>query len=141
MAAISPIASASDIQMDYMKLLITQMRNQNPMEPMDNSDMASQLAQFSQLQQLEKMNSNFDAVNSNFAKTLDAANRSYANSLIGKEVSFATEAEDKSLKAVSGTVKEVYNDPEKGLLLSVESDDGTDYTMSLNAILSVKDKI
>ena len=36
----SEIASASSIQMDYMKLLITQLQNQNPLEPMDNNEMA-----------------------------------------------------------------------------------------------------
>ncbi|GAI50373.1 unnamed protein product [marine sediment metagenome] len=52
-------SSASNIQMDYMKLLITQLQNQNPLEPLDNNEMASQLAQFSQLQQLETMNNSF----------------------------------------------------------------------------------
>jgi len=53
--------SASSIQADYMKLLVTQLQNQNPLEPLDNNEMASQLAQFSQLQQLESMNSNFES--------------------------------------------------------------------------------
>ena len=75
----SAINSASNIQMDYMKLLITQLQNQNPLEPMDNNQMASQLAQFSQLQQLESMNSNF-------ANVLSSTERNYANSLIGKEI-------------------------------------------------------
>ena len=59
------IASSSDIQLDYMKLLVTQLRNQNPLEPMDSNDMASQLAQFSQLQQLELANGNLSSINSN----------------------------------------------------------------------------
>ena len=75
----SAINSASDIQMNYMKLLITQLQNQNPLEPMDNNDMASQLAQFSQLQQLETMNSSF-------ADVLSATEQNYANSLIGKDI-------------------------------------------------------
>ncbi|MHC4424212.1 MAG: flagellar hook capping FlgD N-terminal domain-containing protein, partial [Planctomycetota bacterium] len=52
MSLVSSTASASDIQMDYMKLLITQLQNQNPLEPLSNNEMASQLAQFSSLQQL-----------------------------------------------------------------------------------------
>ncbi|MHC4241200.1 MAG: flagellar hook assembly protein FlgD, partial [Planctomycetota bacterium] len=79
--------SASNIRMDYMKVLITQLQNQNPLEPLDNNEMASQLAQFSQLQQLESMNSNF-------AKVLAITNHSYANSLIGKDVTvFAQDTE------------------------------------------------
>ena len=34
---------------DFMKLLITQMRYQDPMNPLDGSQFASQLAQFSSL--------------------------------------------------------------------------------------------
>ena len=68
----SIINTASNIQMDYMKLLVTQLQNQNPLEPMDNNQMASQLAQFSQLQQLESMNSNF-------ANVLSTTERNYAN--------------------------------------------------------------
>jgi len=74
MSSVSGISTASDIQMDYMKLLIAQLRNQNPLEPLDNNEMASQLAQFSALQQLESMNSSF-------AEVLTLTNRSYANSL------------------------------------------------------------
>ena len=59
MASTSEITSASNIQMDYMKLLITQLQNQNPLEPLNNNEMATQLAQFSQLQQLESMNESF----------------------------------------------------------------------------------
>ncbi len=45
----SAVTSSSKIQTDYMKLLVTQLQNQNPLEPLDNNEMASQLAQFSQL--------------------------------------------------------------------------------------------
>ena len=45
-------ASSGTIQADYMKILIEQLRHQNPLEPMNNNEMASQLAMFSQLQQV-----------------------------------------------------------------------------------------
>jgi len=128
--SISSIASASDIQMDYMKLLVTQLQNQNPLEPLDNNDMAAQLAQFSQLQQLESMNSSF-------AKVLTDIERTYANSLIGREVSFLTEIETGDLKEVSGTVKGVFNDPEKGSILVVSVGDD-EYTLALDGVISVK---
>ena len=73
--------------MDYMKLLVTQLQNQNPLEPMDNKDMTAQLAQFSQLQQMETLNSSFGRV-------LESVQRSYASSLIGKEVSYSGDAAD-----------------------------------------------
>jgi len=76
--------SSDNIQMDYMKLLITQLQNQNPLEPMDNQAMTAQLAQFAQLSQLESMNTNF-------ADVLAASDREYANSLIGKNVTYLFE--------------------------------------------------
>ena len=80
----SVTASASDIQADYMRLLVTQLQNQDPMEPMDNNQMASQLAQLSQLQQLENLNGTFQSV-------LTATEAKYAASLLGKTVSFVPE--------------------------------------------------
>ncbi len=106
----STINSASNIQMDYMKLLITQLQNQNPLEPLDNSEMASQLAQFSQLQQLESMNTSF-------AKVLAATERSYANSLIGKEVSFTSQTEEGTEDITSGIVEQVINNVDGKIML------------------------
>jgi len=130
MNSVSAIATASNIQMDYMKLLIAQLQNQNPLEPLDNNEMASQLAMFSQLQQLESMNSSF-------AEVLGTVESAYANSLIGKDVSFLIETETGDLNNISGIVKEVFNDPEGGNLLIVEAGD-EQYTLTLDGIVSVK---
>ncbi len=131
MNSVSAIATASNIQMDYMKLLIAQLQNQNPLEPLDNNEMASQLAMFSQLQQLESMNSSF-------AEVLGTVESAYANSLIGKNVSFLIETQTGDLEKISGTVKEVFNDPEGENLLIVEAGD-EQYTLRLDGIVSVKD--
>ncbi len=126
----SPV-SASSIQMDYMKVLITQLQNQNPLEPMDNNEMASQLAQFSQLQQLESMNSNF-------AQILAITNRSYANSLIGKDVTFfAQDTVTGELVQKEGMVSEVYNDLDAGESLLKVTVDGEEYSLSLDAVILV----
>jgi len=123
--------SASNIQMDYMKVLITQLQNQNPLEPMDNNEMASQLAQFSQLQQLESMNSNF-------AQILATTNRSYANSLIGKEITFfAQDTVTGELVQKEGTVNEVFNDLNTGESLLKVTVDGEEYTLSSDAVILV----
>ncbi len=136
MAAESAISSASEIQMDYMKLLVTQLKNQNPLEPMDNSEMASQLAQFSELSQLETMNSSFTEV-------LETTKRSYANSLLGKNVTFYTEDETTGeLEQKEGSVDSIFNDPETGeslLGVTVIEGEGTqEYTLSLGAVILVE---
>ena len=122
----SVINTASSIQMDYMKLLVTQLKNQNPLEPMDNDQMASQLAQFSQLQQLESMNSNF-------ANVLSTTERNYANSLIGKEISFASENETGSSDITSGIVEEVINNVDGEIILVTAN-----HAVSLDGVISVK---
>jgi flagellar basal-body rod modification protein FlgD len=125
MSSTEVINSASDIQMDYMKLLVTELRNQNPLEPMDNNQMAAQLAQFSQLQQLEGMNSNF-------ASVLAVNELAYASTLIGKQVSFlhGTPSGDKEL--ASGPVERVTTDADGKISLTVG-----DKTPLLEDIVSV----
>ena len=136
MSSVSSVASASDIQMDYMKLLITQLQNQNPLEPLSNNEMASQLAQFSSLQQLESMSSSF-------ADVLVTIKRSYANSLLGKNVTFyAVDEMSGAMDKVVGTVDSVFNNPETGeSLLGVTVGDGEDaeeYTLGLDAVVLVE---
>ncbi len=123
--AVSSIGTASDLQMDYMKLLITQLQNQNPLEPLNNNEMASQLAQFSSLQQLESMNSTF-------AQVLDIANHTYANSLIGKEVSFLGETPEGTVDILRGVVEQVYKKNGENFLIV------GDYVLGLKDIISVK---
>ena len=77
----SGVSTAQDIRSDYLLLLVTQLRNQNPLEPMDNNQMATQLAQLSQLEQMENMSSTFRQV-------LHTQQSAQAAELIGKTVSF-----------------------------------------------------
>lgn len=125
--AVSAITqSAGDIQADYMKLLVTQLQNQNPLEPMDNNQMASQLAQLSQLGQIEQLNSKFSDV-------LMAVQRNYASSLAGKEISFLAENESGNVEVTSGLVEEVVVGDNNGINLKVG-----EYAVGLSQILSVK---
>jgi len=119
-------STASDIQTDYMKLLITQLQNQNPLEPLDNDEMASQLAQFSQLQQLETMNNSFSGV-------LSSVEKNYASSLLGKEVSFLVETETGAIEPQNGIVEQVYYSVDGETSLKID-----DKIIGLEEVLSVK---
>ena len=68
---------------DFLKLFVSQMQNQDPMNPKDGSEMASQLAQFNGLEQMMNLNKGMDNLN----KT-QTSNRSVnLVEYIGKEVS------------------------------------------------------
>ncbi len=71
---------------DFLTLLITQMKNQDPMSPMDGTKFASQLAQFSSLQQLQNLNSSMNnSISANYALA-QSINNTMSATLIGKDV-------------------------------------------------------
>jgi len=49
-------------QQDFLKLLINQLQNQDPLNPMDSQQFAVQLAQFSSVEQLLQINKKLDGV-------------------------------------------------------------------------------
>ncbi|MGN0729080.1 flagellar hook assembly protein FlgD [Treponema sp.] len=64
---------------DFLKLLITQLSNQDPTSPMENTEFIAQMAQFSSLEQMTNMNQEFAKMNSMLVS-------SQAVSTIGKTV-------------------------------------------------------
>jgi len=62
---------------EFMRLLVTQLQNQDPLEPMDSHEFIAQLAQFSSLEQLQNINDKLDDL---------TAQLSGAANLIGHEV-------------------------------------------------------
>ncbi|MFX6040532.1 flagellar hook capping FlgD N-terminal domain-containing protein, partial [Acinetobacter baumannii] len=49
-------SSAADLQNNFLKMLVTQMNNQDPLKPMDNAQLTSQLAQISTVSGMQTMN-------------------------------------------------------------------------------------
>ncbi len=71
---------------DFMKLMITQLRYQDPLNPTEGSEFAAQLAQFSSLEQLTNLNTAMESgINANFQLT-QSINNTMTAALIGKEV-------------------------------------------------------
>ena len=67
---------------DFLNLLVTQLKNQDPLNPMDSAGFTAQLAQFSSLEQLTNVNSNLEKM---ITSQSDMSNYQ-AISYIGKNV-------------------------------------------------------
>lgn len=71
---------------DFFKLLISQLKNQDPLNPQDSTQFAAQLAQFSSLEQMQNLNTNMtSSLDANYALS-QSINNTMAATLIGKEV-------------------------------------------------------
>ena len=81
-AALKTVGKKSLDRSDFMKLFITQMQHQDPLEPMKGTEMASQLAQFSTLEATTKMSDNMEKLLS----YQTSQNNLQLLSLIGKNV-------------------------------------------------------
>jgi flagellar basal-body rod modification protein FlgD len=90
----------------FLKLLVAQMKNQDPTEPMDATQQMAQLATFSQVEQTIKTNKNLESM-------LQRTSLQEANSVMGRTV---TSDDGKT----TGIVKEVtlYND---GIVATLDS--------------------
>jgi flagellar basal-body rod modification protein FlgD len=75
---------------DFIKLLVAQLKHQDPMNPQDGTQMATQLAQFSSVEQLMNINSTLSAQGNNSAGMATALAEATAINLIGKSVSVAS---------------------------------------------------
>ena len=64
---------------DFLKLLITQLSNQDPTSPMEDTQFISQMAQFSSLEQMTNMSTSF-------SKMADFLNSQEAAGTLGKTV-------------------------------------------------------
>ena len=57
----------------FLELMVTQMRNQNPLDPQDNSEFVAQLAQFSSVEGLDKLNNTMEGFVGSFQSASGAA--------------------------------------------------------------------
>lgn len=71
---------------DFLKLLTTQLKNQDPMDPMKGQQFATQLAQFTSVEQLMNINQTLSNQKSNDQGLVKSLNNSMAAGLIGKKV-------------------------------------------------------
>ena len=82
--ATSATSAATQIGIqDFLKILVAQLGNQDPLKPMDNQEFVTQLAQFTSLQQTQEMNDKLASL-----LTVQASTQSIG--LLGKTVDLET---------------------------------------------------
>jgi flagellar basal-body rod modification protein FlgD len=70
----------------FLKLLVAQLKYQDPMSPMQGDQMATQLAQFSSVEQLQEINANLSTQQTSAGTLLGAVQSSAAINTIGHTV-------------------------------------------------------
>ena len=82
---------------DFLQLLTTQLKNQDPMNPMEDMDFIGQMAQFSSLEQMLNLNTGVDKINT----ALTNNTTTQAMMFLGTNV---TANVDESDEPITGTV-------------------------------------
>lgn len=87
---------------DFLKILVAQLSNQDPMQPMQDAEFIGQMAQFSSLEQMTNMNT---SMNKFVDRQLQSSMTDYAD-LIGKNVQWQANNEVSSGKVQAVLYKE-----------------------------------
>ena len=90
----------------FLKLMITQMNNQNPLDPQENSEFVAQLAQFSTVEGIDKLNNTVTDLNGGF----QSSQALQASSMVGRMVKVPAESaylNDNSF--IAGTIDVPYS--------------------------------
>ncbi|TWH48601.1 flagellar hook assembly protein FlgD [Sporomusa sp. KB1] len=82
---------------DFLKLLITQLQYQDPMNPMEDKEFISQMAQFTSLEQMKNLNSSMQMTQ--------------ASSLIGMKVTWTNSSNAEVKTGVVNSVRLVNGEP------------------------------
>lgn len=109
------LSAAAETRDQFLQLLVTQLRNQDPLEPTKQEDFLAQLAQFSTLEGIEKLNENLEGFletqvenqanqNSLLVELQQLNNLTNAAGLVGREVEYTS---GEPQQVVSGTIESI----------------------------------
>jgi flagellar basal-body rod modification protein FlgD len=90
---------------EFLKLLVAQMRHQDPLNPMNGQEMATQLAQFSSVEQLVNIEEQLSAQNDQYQTIVDSLQRSTALGMTGRTVLATGNAVTLARDATSGAIR------------------------------------
>lgn len=90
---------------EFLKILVAQLRHQNPLEPMDDKEFIAQMAQFSSLEQLQNMNSFMSEMLFNQREMATSILITEALSYIGKEIEAIDPETEENITGIVDKVK------------------------------------
>jgi flagellar basal-body rod modification protein FlgD len=82
----------------FLKLLVAQMQNQDPLNPLDNAQVTSQMAQIQTVSGIERMNRTIEGMNTSFAQL----QQMQGTALVGRQVLIEGDAMRFDAQGVSG---------------------------------------
>ncbi|MGL4523579.1 MAG: flagellar hook assembly protein FlgD [Bacilli bacterium] len=121
---------------EFLKILVTQLQNQDPMSPMDDKDFIAQMAQFSSLEQMMNLN----ALMGDFVWSQYEQNMVLYSNLIGQEVKFEYLNEDKEVVKGTQKVVSVIKESDGTILIKLENGD-TIYPNEIVAVNPQEDEV
>ena len=89
----------------FMKMLVAQLQNQDPMSPQDNQAMVAQLAQFSSLEQMQQLNQNILGLAVLQQTNAVMSQLTQSSALIGQRVTYIDPETNDELTGEVGKVK------------------------------------
>ena len=111
-------------KMDFLQMLVTKLKYQDPLKPISDESFVADMAQFSSLEQMTNLNQTFaqsiNSLNENIIGLMMMQNTTQAASLIGKTITVSTgtgeiEGQVSIVRFVDGEPKIVVNGQEYGL--------------------------
>ncbi|MGD6816164.1 flagellar hook assembly protein FlgD [Metabacillus sp. 113a] len=120
---------------EFLKILMTQLQNQDPLNPMEDKEFIAQMASFSSLEQMTNMNNTMQ----DFLKNQSGSKILQYSSLIGKEISYSYKEKDDQGNEVSKEgIQQVKAVSQKNNEVALELMDGT--IIYSDEIVRVSDK-
>lgn len=86
----------------FLKLLVTQMQYQDPLDPQDNAEYIAQLAQFSSLEQMTNVNSTLEKMNTLLGNMDTSLLVGQISNFIGKEIEWKNDKNEMQTGTVTG---------------------------------------
>lgn len=121
---------------DFLKLLMTELKNQDPLQPLDNKDFISQMAQFSSLEQMNNVAKSMEDLSKSMFNFAQQATLTQGAAMIGKWVGGLNVDGSTPMEGIVEAVKWLDGEP----TVQIRKSDGSLADLELNLVTLVMDK-